>query len=176
MRYHALALVLCCFAGPTYGQSAVPLRLGQRVWVRSLTVSGALDGGVRGTLEGVIGDSLRIRQAPEGQAISVRVGPKVRVFVSTGRRSNIGRGAAIGGGVGAVAGGIMGYASGQDCNGGEWLCFDRQTVAGMGAVSLGFVGLLGGLVVGALVHHDIWAPTGWDADCPAGCLAKPTPS
>jgi len=157
MRYLVLVLALCPLAGRTYGQTGVPLPVGQRVWVRTATASGRLDAGVKGTLEEVTRDSLRVRPPGAGPAVSVWMGAQTQVFVFTGRRSSAGRGAAIGGGVGVLAGAVMGFAGGEDCSRNEFLCFDRGSLAAAGAVALGGVGLIGGLIVGALSSHDTWA-------------------
>jgi hypothetical protein len=164
MRSQALVLVFCFVVPRLSAQSGAPPDSGQRVWVRSPKASGALDAGVKGTFEGMTSDSLRVRQAPGGPLVSVGLGPQTRLFVFTGRRSSLGRGAAIGGLGGVLAGAIIGFAGGEDCSGSDWLCFDRGTMALAGAVALGGVGLAGGLIVGALSSHDTWAPTGWRAN------------
>lgn len=67
----------------------------------------------------------------------------------------------IGAGAGAVTGGLLGYAGGEDCSGDEFLCFgrttrDEATVAG--ALILGVVGAGIGLVVGLNIKsgHGSW--------------------
>jgi hypothetical protein len=161
MRYRAAAFMLCFLTPPVFAQTIVPPSPGQRVWVRSTKASGALDAGVKGTLEAVTGDSLRVRPTPAGPALSLAAGPQTRLFVFTGRRSSAGRGAAIGGVAGVLAGAIIGFAGGGDCYEDEFLCFDRGTLAAAGALTLGGVGLVGGLIVGALSSHETWARTGW---------------
>lgn len=161
MRNILLVSALGLLAAPVQSQSAAPSSIGQRVWVRSRTGSGALDTGVKGTLEGFTGDSLQVRSRAGGPTVSVGLGAATQLFVSTGRRSSVGRGAAIGGGVGALAGAVIGFAAGQDCSPGEWLCFDRGTVAAGAAIALGGVGLVGGIIVGALSSHDTWGRAGW---------------
>ena len=158
MRNLMLILGLCLFAAPAQSQVGPDL-VGQRVWVRSPDGAGS----VKGTLEGITGDSLQVRLEGGGPAVSVGLSAQTQVNVFTGRRSSAGRGAAIGGGLGALAGMVIGFAAGEDCGRTEGLfrmCFERGELAAMGAVGLGGVGLVSGLIVGALSHHDTWAWVG----------------
>ena len=41
---------------------------------------------------------------------------------------------------------------------GEFLCFDRGTMAAAGAIVMGGIGAATGLIVGALSSHDVWKP------------------
>jgi len=162
MRYHTLAFVLCFFVPPVVGQSSTPLRLGQRVWIRPSTTSGTLEAGVKGTVEGMTGDSLRIRPTPGAPAVSVEVGPRTRLFLFTGRKSSTNRGAFIGGGIGVLVGAIIGYVAGDDCSTNATLCFGSDVAAGTGAMGGGLVGAVGGAILGALSSHDTWARIGWN--------------
>lgn len=160
MRYLIPCFILCFCAVPAQGQEAGSL-IGQRVWIRSPKPTGGLDGGVQGTLTGFSGDSAQLQLLGAGSPVSVLVGRNDRVFVFAGRRSAIGRGAAIGGGGGALAGLFLGLVAGEDCSGNEWICFDRGEMAAALAITLGGVGLLSGTIVGALSHRDTWGPAGW---------------
>ncbi len=159
MRNFMLVFSLCLFAAPAQSQGD-PALIGQRVWVRAPDGSGRLDAGVKGTLEGITGDSLQVRLAGGGPAVSVGLSAQTQVNVFTGRRSSAGRGAAIGGGIGALAGVVIGLAAGEDCSSSDWICFDRSELAAAGAVAFGGAGLVIGLIAGALSHHDTWAPAG----------------
>jgi hypothetical protein len=161
MRILILVASLGLLARPSVAQEAPPLSVGQRVWVRSRTVSGALDAGIKGMLESLTADSIQVRAKAGTPAVSLGMSPQTRLFVVTGRRSSTGRGAAIGAGVGALAGAVIGFAGGEDCSADQWLCFDRGTVAAGGALALGGVGLVAGIIVGAFSSHDVWSQAGW---------------
>src|SRR6185295_100681 len=79
------------------------------------------------------------------------------VLFYNGRRSSLGRGALIGTGIGATLGAVIGLAGGEDCgSGGEFLCFDRGTLAVAGALTLGAGGLAIGAIAGAISSHEVW--------------------
>ncbi len=82
------------------------------------------------------------------------------LLVFAGRRSSVGRGLAIGSSIGVLGGAVLGFAMGQDCGGGAWLCFDRGTMAAGGAVFFGGIGAVTGLIAGALSSHDVWHAAG----------------
>ena len=153
MRKLILVLGLWIFAAPAHGQETQTLG-GKLVWVRSPNTSGRLDAGVKGMLEGSAGDSLQLRLAGGDSAVSVGFGSQTQLYVFTGRRSSAGRGAAIGGGLGGLAGVVIGLAT-DACSG--WICFSRGELVAGGAVVLGGTGLVIGLIVGALSPHDVWA-------------------
>lgn len=155
----AIVALLVCVTS-LQGQSQ-PL-VGQRVWVRSPKSSGALDKGVKGTVEGISGDSLQLRLESGSEVVSVELGEQDQLFVFTGRRRAPLRGALIGGGGGALVGLVLGLAAGEDCSKSHgWFCFDRGEMATAGALGLGAVGLVGGLVIGGLGHHDTWTRVAW---------------
>lgn len=160
MPFRLWTLSFFLLNAPAFGQSTTPPSLGQRVWIRTPTTPGHFDAGIKGTFEGLQGDSLRIQPTAGGPAVMLAADSVHQVFVFTGRRSSLGHGALVGGGVGALAGALIGFAGGEDCSGGEWLCFDRGTLAAAGAIALGGVGLVGGALVGALSPHDTWRHAG----------------
>jgi hypothetical protein len=155
MRNLILVFGLCLFATPVQPQVA-PTLVGQRVWVRSPQASGRLDAGVKGTLEGVTGDSLQVRLEGGGPAVSVGLDAQTQLFLFTGRRSSAGRGAAIGAGIGALGGVVLGITGCRD----ELICDDPGAVVAAGAIFLGGIGAGIGLIVGALSHHDTWVRVG----------------
>lgn len=157
MRHRDLALMLCFLTTPAYGQSAGQLGLGQRIMVRSAVGPGVLDEGVQGTLEGVSGDSVQLRLSPGSPAKAVFVGPRSQLFLFAGRRSSAGKGALIGGLVGAGMGTLFGFASESD----EGKFVSRGTAAAAGGILGGIVGLLSGLAFGAMSSHDTWTRIGW---------------
>lgn len=160
MRRLLLPLLLALLSAPLTGQTGPEPEPGQRVWIRTVTSPGRLDAGFKGTLERVADDSVRIRMAGSEEVRSLARGPQTRLFVFAGRRSSAGRGAAYGGGGGALAGAVLGFAGGEDCTG-QFLCFSRGQLAAGGAVLLGGIGLIGGLVVGGLSSHEAWVSGAW---------------
>jgi len=156
MRWIGVLVLLSGVGGGLEAQGPRAGDLDSRVWVREATGNGKYSHGVKGTLEGTSGDTLFIR--PGNGAAAVAVSPREgrRILYYNGRRSSVGRGLLIGGGVGVVAGAIIGFAGGEDCSGNEWLCFDRGTMAAMGALGMGAVGLAAGLIVGAMSPHEVW--------------------
>lgn len=130
--------------------------LDRRVWVREPVGNGTFSHGVKGTLERTSGDTLFVRPANGAVALALPPRQGRRLLFSNGRRSSVGQGLLIGTGLGVAAGAILGFASGQDCSAGEWLCFDRGTMAAMGGLTLGAGGLVVGIIAGALSSHEVW--------------------
>lgn len=157
MRNLILVFGLCLFTTPVQPQVA-PTLVRQRVWVRSPQVSGRLDAGVKGTLEGVTDDSLQVRLEGGGPAVSVRLDPQTQLFLFTGRRSSAGRGAAIGAGIGALGGVVLGITE-ERLSGRVGLPIPARFVAA-GVIVLGGIGAGIGLIVGAMSHHDTWVRVG----------------
>jgi hypothetical protein len=138
-------------------QGPQPADLDRRVWVRERHAGGGYRGGVKGTLEGTAGDTLFIRPLTGATAFAVAPGDARAVLFYHGRRSSLGRGALLGTGIGVTVGALIGFAGGEDCSGGEFLCFDRGTLAAAGALTLGAGGLAVGLIAGALTSHEVWS-------------------
>jgi hypothetical protein len=83
-----------------------------------------------------------------------------RMEVSRGHKSNVGRGALIGGGIGLVLGVACVAATSEDDWGG---CEGGSEVA---VLTLGFGGL--GALFGALSHHELWEEVAVDAPASGG--------
>lgn len=158
MRNLILVLGLCLFTTPAQPQAA-PTLVGQRVWVRSPDGAGRLDAGFKGTVEGVTGDSLSVRLAGGGPAVSIGLGTQTQIYVFSGRRSSAGRGAAIGAGIGALGGVVMGIGA-AGCSEGEFCIVPGGAVVATGALVVGGIGAGIGLIVGAMSHHDTWVRVG----------------
>lgn len=155
MRALVSLSMFCSASAPLMGQAPAELAEGARVRVRSVSTTGKLDRGIEGTLERRSGDTVWVRPTKGGELTAYS--PSARqLFVYSGRASSAGRGALLGGGFGALAGAAIGFAAGRDCDGDEWLCFDRGTTALLGGAGLGLTGLVGGLIVGALSSHEVW--------------------
>jgi len=158
MRYPIVFVVLGSLSSGLAAQANPAADPERRVWVREMSSNGRYDRGVKGTLEGIAGDTLFIRPNTGAPLFSVAPREGRQIFFSNGRRSSAGRGALIGTGVGVVTGAIIGFAGGEDCSGGEWLCFDRGTMAAAGALVVGATGLVAGIIVGAFSSHEVWVP------------------
>ena len=76
--------------------------------------------------------------------------------VSIQRERRVLKGLGVGLLVGAGGGVVLGLASGDDQAG--FISFTAEEKAMMGAVALGLVGGVVGLIAGAAVRHDIWSP------------------
>lgn len=148
--------VFCIASAPLLAQEPAELALGTRVRVRPVSTSGKLKRGIEGRVERFAGDTLWVQPTEGGELTAYSASSRQALFVYGGRASSVGRGAAYGAGFGALAGAVIGLAAGSDCSGGEWLCFDRGTLALAGGATLGVVGLVGGIVVGALSSHEVW--------------------
>lgn len=158
MRSILLGSLLMLMALPALAQDSVVLVPGARVWVKSLAWSGRLIGGPRGTVRAIAGDTLFLEGADSTSITPVPLDSRSRVFIWTGTTSGAGRGAALGAGLGLVAGGVIGYLSGEDCSGDEWLCFGRPMVAMAGGLAGAGVGAIVGLMAGSSTRVDQWTP------------------
>ena len=83
------------------------------------------------------------------------------IDISAGRRSHFLQDAGIGLGVGALAGGFIGYFSYEECDEeGFMACFmvpdSRMESAAFGGAVLGGVGLVAGAIIGAFRRTDRW--------------------
>jgi hypothetical protein len=87
----------------------------------------------------------------------VFVGPQSQLFLVTGRRSSAGKGALIGGLIGAGMGALIGFAGNSD----QGSFLDSGVYAVLGGAAFGGVGALTGLMFGALSSHDTWTRIGW---------------
>lgn len=129
---------------------------GDRVWVRTRLISGALDRGVKGTVERVSADTLLVRPSLGGPLIRVWPAEGTQLLVFTGRKSSRGQGAGLGillgGGVGTGLGLIV-CRPDSIVEGGRAAC-----AAGVG-LGLGIIGLVAGLFIGGASSHEVWTPS-----------------
>ena len=145
------SLLIACWTAGLMAQGPWPLAAGQRV--RLETDSGPWIG----TVVGQDSANLQLRWAGEHESTLVVVPQRriQRVEVSAGRESNIGKGATIGGALGAGLGLVAGIAcaSSSDsffqCSGGE---------IAAATLEVGFAGAFVGGLIGAASTHERWQP------------------
>ena len=158
MRHSWYVLLLSTLASSASAQSLDGPHPGDRVWVRSVNQYGApLDRGVKGWYVGTDDSGFRIRTSPHGPVDAIAVTPETRLYLYTGRKNAIGRGALIGGGMGVLLGAAVGFLGAEDCGSQEFLCFDRGSIAVAGAAAVGAVGLGVGAIIGALTTRELWS-------------------
>ena len=94
----------------------------------------------------------------EGHKVPYRVPRDVisALEVNRGGRRHILRSFAVGLGIGALTGVVVGFASGDDDGG--WFAFTAQEKAVIGGVALGAVGGVAGFVAGAVRRGPRWEP------------------
>jgi len=132
------------------------LRPGTRIRVRVLGPKDKMISQT-GSLVSIQGDSLRFfAEAQPGDFVVLPLSEIERVESYAGRKSRWLTGAGIGAGTLALAGGIAGYAAGEDQPSG-WCCDLSKGQAAAGGAMLGAVsGFLLGAIVGAAIHTDRW--------------------
>ena len=134
--------------------AAQPLHPGQRVRVSSVARLKPVTGVVLASTR----DSLLVRAEPAGDTATFAVAQLSRLEVSAGSRTHRLRGAALGFGSGAVLGALVGVATYRksDC---REFCFDfgPGADAAAGAVVLGTVGTVAGLLIGWR-SSESWVP------------------
>ena len=150
-RYHgwiyslpSMALALSLLQAPTPAM-AQEVAEGTRIRLR-FEADGPWSEGIAGRINS---DTLVLRSRDGTSERSVAVGDIVRIQRYTGSKG--GKGALIGGGIGLVTGVLLGAAS---CSEDNFVC-DTGSGAVMGGLSLGIIGALMGLTVGAATSS--WA-------------------
>jgi len=145
-----LALSVALPSSAASAEDTPQLLIGLRVRVTATQDDGD---GKRGTRR-LVGDLVRFDEQTIGvqdgnnEMRSVPRSAVVRLERSRGRRTR-GKWARNGFLAGALAGGVLGYAAGESCHGGEFLCFDRSATI----PALGLLGGAAGALVGALAAH-----------------------
>jgi hypothetical protein len=125
---------------------------GSRVRV---TTAPATPGRRIGTLVSLDTDTLRWSRWDTTSVIAVPMALVARLERSTGRRSNTGRGAMIGGLIGAGFGLFLGIAATTDDSG--WFEVGIDDIAAVTAI-LGAGGAGAGALIGSLSKRDRWEP------------------
>ena len=102
------------------------------------------------------GDSIWVRPERTGDTLSLRASSLARLDVSRGKETHARHAAGVGFLIGAVSGGIFGYATGEDCHPTDWICFPRGETATAGALMFGLLGAGAGAIVGWVMPVERW--------------------
>jgi hypothetical protein len=137
---------------PEVQSLAAQVEAGSRVRVTTMPAS---PGRRIGTLVSLDQDTLRWSRWDTTSVIRVPIASVTRLERSTGRRSNTGRGAMIGGLIGAGFGLFLGIAASTD-NSGWWEVGAGEVAAVTAIVGAGGAGV--GALVGSLSKRDRWEP------------------
>jgi hypothetical protein len=131
---------------------AAQVEAGSRVRV---TTTPSSPGRRIGNLVSLDRDTLRWSRRDTASVITVPITSVARLERSTGRRSNTGRGALIGGLIGAGFGLFLGIAASTD-NSGWWEVGAEDVAAVTAIVGAGGAGV--GAIIGSLSKRDRWEP------------------
>ena len=149
----ALFAVLSVMAVATMpAQTVQPVSTGARVRITAANTSPAV---IVGQLIAVSDSALLIRRQLDSAEVAVPRSSVARLEVSQGTRR--GASARTGGLIGLLVGGVLGYASGDDCKDTDWVCFDRSSTMAMGASAGAGLGLIIGFIVGS---SERWRESG----------------
>jgi len=136
-------------------QTSLPLTPGNKVRIRTLVKMGFLGQRIDGTVERIRGDTIVVAPSLGGDSQTLLLDPETQLEVSTGRRSSMARGAAIGGLVGAVSAGAVAAFSGS-CDKTIELCTGAgRNAVGRSAIMIA-LGTVSGAIVGRFARHEIW--------------------
>ncbi len=102
------------------------------------------------------GDSLWVHAERANDTLALRVSSLARLEVSRGKETHARHAAGVGFLIGAVSGGIFGYAAGEDCQPTDWICFPRRETATVGALMFGLLGAGAGAIVGWVKPVERW--------------------
>jgi hypothetical protein len=166
-RFAMLLLSTLALAGHAAAQQASPAP-GDRVRLTLTTPAAGRvgTGRVDARLLRATGDSLALDTTVAGAPFVVSTADVAKFERYDGRRSSAGKGAVIGLGIGALAGGVAAFAfsnAGGSCDGSlsDIACEETAGTMGLaGAAAGGVLGLLLGAVAGAASSGDSWTPVG----------------
>ncbi len=99
-----------------------------------------------GELVAISDSTISLRNDATSDELTVPLSRVQRLEVSAG--SNRGPSAGKGALIGLVLGGVLGFATGDDCSSSDFICFSREDVAAGGAVLGAAVGGVIGLIAG----------------------------
>ena len=153
-----LALVALVFtsADPVWSQDSTRVEAGSRVRVKA---QGADQRWLAGELLQFRADTLRLRTADPPDSVTLTTGSLAGLELSRGRKSQAGKGAALGAGVGVILGLVVGAVTYEDdCP--DCLGLDPGVggSALLGGVLFGVLGLGVGALIGASVDAERWEP------------------
>ena len=152
-------LLFFCLSAATVqlaAQPSLPLGPGNKIRIRTLVKMGFLGPRLDGTVERISGDTLVVAPYLGGDSQALLLDPETQLDVSTGRRSSIPRGAAIGGLLGAVAAAAVAAFSSGGCDETTELCTQtRRNSVGRGAIMIA-MGTVSGAIIGRFARHEIW--------------------
>ena len=101
---------------------------------------------VIGELTGTSDSTMSLRREATQDEVTVPLSRVQRLEMSTG--SDRGASAVKGAVIGLAIGGVLGYATGQDCSQADWICFPRSETATFGAAAGVTIGYVVGLIAG----------------------------
>ena len=131
---------------------AQQLGLTEGTRVRIHTAGAAIP--VTGTIAYRAPDGVAVLRAPSDTAY-VPLAAITRVDVSTGRRSNAGRGAKVGGLIGVGLGALLGMAAMAEDDG--YFDYGAEAIP-TGMLGGGLLGVTAGVIIGALSSREQWTP------------------
>src|ERR1041384_3466981 len=116
--------ILAVWAGlgvvaPLSAQAGHRVEIGSRVRLRVVGEASPRPWVVEGTVERITGDTLTLRPSDGGPPRLIAPDRETELFTLERRAAPVGRGAAVGGGVGLIAGGVAGAAGGGGGVGGH---------------------------------------------------------
>jgi hypothetical protein len=166
IRFTLFPSALLALTGQLAAQQAPPAA-GDRVRI-TLTASAAErvgTGRVDARLLAATGDSVALDTTLAGAPFAVGMDDVAKFERYAGRQSMAGKGALVGLGIGALAGGVTAFAlsnAGGSCDGFvDFACEDTADTMGLaGAAAGGLLGMLLGAVAGAATSGDRWTPVG----------------
>jgi len=152
-------LLLVCLSGASAelaAQNSLPLGPGSKIRIRTLVKMGFLGPRLDGTVERISGDTVVVAPNLGGDSQALLLDPETQLYVSTGRRSSIARGAAIGGLLGALSAGALATFAGRGCDDTTALCTEtRPSAVGRSAMLIA-LGTVSGAIIGRFARHEIW--------------------
>ncbi|HEX8724859.1 MAG TPA: hypothetical protein VF737_05660 [Gemmatimonadaceae bacterium] len=104
------------------------------------------------------GDTLWVRPVRGADTLALGLSRLARLDVSHGKETHALHHAGVGFLIGAVGGGVLGYAGGSDCSSSDWICFSRGETAVFSAALFGAVGAGVGAIVGWVNPSERWEP------------------
>jgi hypothetical protein len=149
-RETAGILVILAVGARAYAGESVLAEVGSRVRVTSFS-----DASLRiGTVAAIEADALVLRRAGDDSTLRIPIGELRRLEVSSGKRSQAGRGAMIGAAIGALPGLLLTFGDYSDDVHGDGP--SPAAVAAMGAAG----GAAVGAAIGRVVKTERWVPAG----------------